>query len=182
MASSSGFRITERTVVATGAHLAFERVEIESPDGAAATRYMMTHPGAVAFLVLDGDDAVFVRQYRSAVDSDVLEVPAGGIDPTDEDLEMAVRRECVEEVGLNPSLVVPVGHIFTSGGITNEVIHLFVASDCAPAPTAPDGIEEQHATIVRVPKLDLAGLIESGELVDAKSIAVVARYLLRQRV
>lgn len=181
MASASGFRITSTSVVATGAHLAFERFEIESPDGVAASRFVLTHPGAVASLVIDGSDAVFVRQYRSAVDRDMLEIPAGGIDPTDADLVSAVRRECIEELGLDPQTVHSLGSIFTSGGITNEEIHLFWATDCEAAVVAPDGIEEQHAEVVRIQADQLEDLVATGELVDAKSIATVTRYLLRDR-
>lgn len=175
------FRHVGRESLARGAFLSFERIEIEAPDGRRAERFMLAHPGAVAFLPVDGTDVLLVRQYRAAIDQDLLEVPAGKLDSGDRDPAGAVRRECVEEVGMNPGAVHPLGHIFTSGGITDERIELFWVSDLRATPTRPDGIEEEHSEIVRIPIADLADLVASGELTDGKSIATIARYLLRVR-
>ncbi len=173
------FRRVSTQVLATGAFLSFDQIEIESPDGQRATRFMLSHPGAVAFLPVDGSDAVLVRQYRGPVDQELLEVPAGKLEPGESDLHAAVIRECVEEVGMYPATITPLGHMFTSGGITDERIDLFLVTDLKPVETQPDGIEEEHATVVRVPVVDLARLAASGELTDGKSIATITRFLLR---
>lgn len=175
------FRRVSRQVVASGAFLSFDRLEIESHDGQRAVRFMLSHPGAVAFLPVDGADALLVRQYRGPVDLDLLEVPAGKLDPGDTDLREAVRRECIEEVGMNPGRIEPLGHMFTSGGITDERIDLFWVEKLAPVAVQPDGIEEEHAVLVRVPVADLERLVGSGELTDGKSIATIGRYLFQHR-
>jgi len=175
------FRRVSRQVIATGAFLSFDRMEIESPDGQRAERFMLSHPGAVAFLPIDGPDALLVSQYRGPVDRDLLEVPAGKLEPDDTDLREAVRRECVEEVGMNPGVIKPLGHMFTSGGITDERIDLFWVEQLEPVALQPDGIEEEHAVVVRFPVADLERLVGSGELTDGKSIATIARYLFQHR-
>ena len=51
--------------------------EFETPDGDTITRDLVRHPGAVSVVPVDGDEVVLVRQYRAAVEADVLEIPAG---------------------------------------------------------------------------------------------------------
>jgi ADP-ribose pyrophosphatase len=173
------FRHVNRQSLVTGAFLSFDRFEIESPDGQRAERFMLTHPGAVALLPVDGDDVLLVRQYRGPVDMEMLEVPAGKLDAGETDSVGAVRRECVEEVGMDPGIIEPLGHMFTSPGITNERIDLFWVGDLKPVPVRPDGLEEEHSEIIRVPIDSLGELVASGTLTDGKSIATISRYLLR---
>jgi len=172
------FRHVSRQSIVTRAFLSFDRLEIESPDGHRAERFMLTHPGAVAFLPIDGHEVLLVRQYRGPVDMEMLEVPAGKLDAGETDAIGAVRRECMEEVGMDPGVIEPLGHMFTSPGITNERIDLFWVGDLKPVPVRPDGLEEQHAEIIRVPIDGLSELVASGSLTDGKSIATISRYLL----
>lgn len=174
-----GFRIRAATELARGAFLTFSELEIESPDGRTAKRYMVGHPGAVAFLVIDGDEAVFVRQYRSPIDQWLLEVPAGGLESHDTDPRAAVMRECAEEIGMVPATISSLGVMHTSGGITNERIQLFVVSDLSPTLMRPDGLEEEFVELVRIPIAQLEGLI--ADMTDAKSIVAISRYLLATR-
>ena len=52
------------------------------PSGKTSTREIVEHSDCVAVVVLDSKDKVIlVRQYRKAVDKNLLESPAGGIDP-----------------------------------------------------------------------------------------------------
>lgn len=175
------FEIVDRESIATGAHLSFDRLTVEGPNGERADRYMLAHPGAVAFLPVDGADVLMIRQYRAPIDQTLLEIPAGKLDPGDNDRLSAVRRECMEEVGMRPGSIHPLGFIYTSGGITDERIDLYWVSDLTPVPTEPDGMEEEHAQIVRLPVDELVELLATGELTDAKSVAAVARFMQRDR-
>ena len=71
------------------------------PDGRAFDRYIVRHPGAVAVVAVDaGGLATCVRQLRTAVWRQVLEIPAGTCDVDGEPLEATARRELAEEAGL----------------------------------------------------------------------------------
>jgi hypothetical protein len=63
-----------------------------SPSGVTFERDLVHHPGAVSVVPVDGDEAVLVRQYRAAVDHEVLEIPAGKRDVADEPPEVTARR------------------------------------------------------------------------------------------
>ncbi|WP_196427197.1 NUDIX hydrolase [Paenibacillus woosongensis] len=53
---------------------------------------------AVVMLARQSDSFIFVQQFRRAVNDFVIQLP-GGMAESGEDLEAAVRREFLEEVG-----------------------------------------------------------------------------------
>jgi ADP-ribose pyrophosphatase len=67
-------------------------------------RYVVELPGAVMILAVDADEQVVVlRQYRHAVRSRLVELPAGILDVPGEDPVVAARRELREETSLVPT-------------------------------------------------------------------------------
>src|SRR5689334_8720889 len=74
--------------------------EYEAPNGTRFQRDIVHHPGAVSVVpVLDDGRVVMVRQYRSPIDMDVLEIPAGKRDVEGEDAVITAHRKLAEEVG-----------------------------------------------------------------------------------
>ena len=79
---------------------AHERWQVRLENGQTAGREMIRHPGGVAIVVVDADDRLLmVRQYRSGMGQESLEIPAGKRDPG-ETPEDCGRRELEEECGL----------------------------------------------------------------------------------
>ena len=82
-----------------GNFLEVRRDDVRLPDGAAATREYVVHPGAVAIVpLLDDGRLVLERQFRYPVGRVLLEFPAGKIDPGESTLRCA-QRELLEETG-----------------------------------------------------------------------------------
>ncbi len=119
--------------------------------------------------VVDGE-VILVRQYRAAIGRELLELPAGKRDVTDEPVELTANRELEEEVGMKAGWMVKLAEFYNSPGFCDEHSFLFLATDLTSCATSFQGHEEQHMTIERVPLDSIPGLIVSGELVDAKSI------------
>jgi ADP-ribose pyrophosphatase len=152
------------------------------PDGNEFERDVVHHPGAVVVVpVTEEGEAVLVRQYRAAIDAELLEVPAGKRDVTDEPVEVTAHRELEEEVGLRSGSMVKLAEFYNSPGFCDEHSFLFLATDLTPTATSFQGHEEQHMTIERVSLDAVPGLIAAGDLVDAKSIVglLLAREHLR---
>jgi ADP-ribose pyrophosphatase len=169
------FRIADTSTLGRGRLLELLDVVVEGPDGERAHRDVIRHPGGVGILPLDGSDALLVRQYRVAVGSPILEIPAGKLDAADEPAEAAATRELEEEIGFSPVELIPLGPMWPSPGYTDEIIHLFAAPGLRPAERRPDGVEEHHSEIVRIDFVELVGMVERGEIPDAKTqLAVLA--------
>jgi ADP-ribose pyrophosphatase len=153
------------------------------PDGNEFERDVVHHPGAVVVVpVTPEGDVILVRQYRAAIDAELLEVPAGKRDVTDEPVEVTAHRELEEEVGMRAASMVQVAEFYNSPGFCDEHSFLFLATDLTPCATDFQGHEEQHMTIERVALDRVPALIASGDLVDAKSILglLLAREHLRR--
>jgi ADP-ribose pyrophosphatase len=138
------------------------------------------HPGAVAVVAVDGDEAVLVRQYRVPLGDVLLEIPAGKRDVHGEDVEVTARRELEEEVGLRAGSLELLARFHNSPGFCDELIHVFLAAELTPVPMRRDGAEEQTMTIERVRLDDVPLLIAAGELRDAKTI--IGLTLARERL
>jgi ADP-ribose pyrophosphatase len=168
------FRLLASRVVGTFGFLAVAEEEFAGPDGE-FVRWTVRHPGAVVVVPVedgpDGPQAVLVRQFRSAVGRDVLEVPAGKRDVHGEPPETTARRELEEEIARRPGRLVKLAEFFNSPGFTDEYTHLFAAADLEPVESRHElRAEEREMTVERVPLARLEALIASGEMVDAKSM------------
>ena len=142
---------------------------VKLPSGKQTTREIVEHENCVAIVALDdADNILLVRQFRKPVEKDLLEIPAGGIDPG-ETPEEAVRREMREETGFLPRKVAKLGGFYSSPGFCTEYLHLYLAGDLVTSPLQAE--DSESISLVRVPLSQIPGLIASGAICDAKSIA-----------
>lgn len=100
---------------------------------------IVEHADAVAVLVEQGGKLLFVRQYRPAIGSETLEIPAGLIDPG-ETPEQAALRELAEEAQLTGELHYLTG-FYLSPGFCDEKLHVFRATHLRAAYAKPDDDE-----------------------------------------
>ncbi|MBI2832525.1 MAG: NUDIX hydrolase [Chloroflexi bacterium] len=144
-------------------------------DGRETTREIVEHPDCIAVIPIDGDgNILLVSQYRKAAERQMLEIPAGGIDPG-EDAEEAVRREMREETGFLPHKLERLCGFYSAPGYATEFLHLYLASELTPAPLSAEDTE--GIKLVKVPVHGLSELISSGAICDSKSIAGLLFYL-----
>jgi ADP-ribose pyrophosphatase len=136
----------------------------------------------VPFLQETGE-VVMVRQYRAAVDRELLEIPAGKRDVADEPPEVTARRELEEEIGMRPGRLEWLGEFYNSPGFSDEYSYTYLALDLQPTVKDLHGIEEQHMTIEQIAIADVPSLVRSREIVDAKTIIglTLARAFLDTR-
>jgi ADP-ribose pyrophosphatase len=82
-----------------GSLVHLRRDTVRLPDGARAVREYVDHPGAVMILpILSSGELLMERQYRYAVSRELIEFPAGKIDPG-EATRATAQRELREETG-----------------------------------------------------------------------------------
>jgi ADP-ribose pyrophosphatase len=131
----------------------------------------------VAIVALDRDDDVaLVRQWRLPANAALLEIPAGGLDVGEDGIKEhpddAARRELEEETGLRARTWRKLGVFYTAPGFTDELMHLYLATDLEPASESgrlgPD--EDERLILEWRPWREAVAAIDRGEIRDAKSI------------
>jgi 8-oxo-dGTP pyrophosphatase MutT (NUDIX family) len=142
----------------------------EAPDGARFQRDVIRHRGAVGIVAVDGPDVVMVRQYRPALDAELLEIPAGTRDQEGEDPKATAIRELAEEIGATAEELTHLLTYWVAPGLSDEQMHLYVARGLRFGARHSDGPEESAMTVERVPLGEAGRLIAQGRIVDAKSI------------
>ena len=125
-------------------------------------------------LAIDKDgNILMVRQYRNAIDSYTLELPAGGLNPGEDNLTCAIR-ECSEETGYIPNNVKHLIDIHTTVAFSNELIKVYYSNDLTPSKQNLD--EDEFVDVKKYSLEELVSMIYSGKITDAKTIAALLAY------
>ena len=150
--------IAGREVLAPGFR-PYERVRARRANEDAQTRDLLRAGAAVAVLPIDlaRGEVVLIRQFRVAAHlangkGDLVEIVAGHVEANETPLATA-RRECVEEIGVAPDVLVELFSYLTSPGLIDEEITLFLGIvDAARVPASPPAAAEHEASaLLRVP-------------------------------
>jgi ADP-ribose pyrophosphatase len=148
---------------------------VRTPGGRETTREIVEHEECVAIIAVDDEgNILLVEQFRKPVEKELLEIPAGGIDPG-ETPEESVRREMREETGFLPRKVEKLGGFYSSPGFCTEYLYLYLATDLVSSPLQAE--DSDSIKLVRVPPAQIPALIASGGICDAKSIAGLLVFL-----
>jgi 8-oxo-dGTP pyrophosphatase MutT (NUDIX family) len=146
-------------------------------DGGEVSREIVRHRGAVGIVAHDGERLLLVRQPREAVDEpDLLEIPAGRLDVDGEEPLAAGQRELAEEVGRGAASWEHLITYYSSAGISDERVHLYLATDLHEASAHSDEIE--RIEVVQWPLERVDDAIDQCR--DAKTL--IGLLLLRRRL
>lgn len=146
------------------------------PNGSRGTLEMIRHPGACAVVpMLDRPTAadprvLLIRQFRHAADDFIWEIPAGTLDVGEQPDECA-RRELAEEAGCSAGRLDHLTTVFTTPGFTDEIIHLYLASDLTRGSARPE--HDEFFTVHEIHWSQIGRMIHAGEIRDAKSLTAL---------
>ena len=149
--------------------------EVELPDGGKAMREYVTHSGGAAVLFVKDGQVALVKQYRYAYGKEIYEIPAGKLN-AGEDPKAAALRELEEETGYRAKDAEKLLQIYPTPGYTNEIIHIYVATNAEYVGENPD--EDEFLQCEFMPFERVLQLIESGEICDAKTVSAIYKYAL----
>lgn len=148
------------------------------PNGEVAIREIVRHPGAVAILPIDHEGNIYlVRQFRKAIDREILEIPAGKLEANEDALECA-KRELAEEIGKKAISWNFLFEAWPAPGFSDEKLFFYVARDLSDTYAKPDDDEFIH--VEKYNAAEVAEKIRTGEIQDTKTIAAFlgARWLI----
>jgi ADP-ribose pyrophosphatase len=139
-------------------------------------REVVEHPGAVAIVpLLNKDTILMVKQYRNPAKSCLFEIPAGTLEKN-ESPEQCAYRELTEETGYKVEKLKKILSCYLAPGYSNELIHIFLASDIKKANQELEADEDIEVFALNLN--EIKNKIKRGEIKDAKTIAGISYLLL----
>lgn len=156
--------------------LTSHRVGLE--DGGESRRDVVNHHGGACVAALDEKGRILlVRQYRFAVGQELLELPAGKLEPG-EDPAAAAARELAEETGYTAATLTKLTELLPTPAYCTERIYLYRADGLTKGEQRLD--RDEFLDPVALPLAEALELVLAGKLPDAKT-QVGVLLLARQR-
>jgi 8-oxo-dGDP phosphatase len=134
-----------------------------------AERDIVIHPGSVGVIGLDDEERVLlIRQYRHPVGRLLWEPPAGLRDVDGEPTWRTAARELAEEAGYRAREWHTLLDVFTSPGMTNERVRVFLARGLSEVPADEIDFERIHEEagmpVIWVPLEEAVAAVRRGDI------------------
>jgi ADP-ribose pyrophosphatase len=173
-ASGSRVRIISSRTVYRGPVFWVTTDHVQEPGGVEVRRDLIHHSGSVVVLAVDDSKRVprvlLERQYRHAAGDYLWELPAGRIDPGEQELK-AARRELLEETGYTAAKWKRVLKFYASPGFVAETMSVFLATGLRAGEAQPEEDEIIYKRMVPLPTA--VSMVIRGTIRDAKTISSV---------
>jgi ADP-ribose pyrophosphatase len=163
------FELIRSEILLQGRAFKIKRDYLKTPDGRETKLEIVDHGGSVVIVPVDDENnLLFVRQYRHAAQSDLLELPAG-TRSEGEPFEECAAREIREETGMEAGRLQKLGDFYVAPGYSTEFMAVFLATDLKENPLQAD--DDEFLQVERIPLKKAMEMAEQGEVQDAKSLA-----------
>ena len=155
-------------IVYKGSLLDVRKDVVLLPNGKQSSREWINHPGAVCIIpVLPNGQLALIRQFRYPIRKEMIELPAGKLDPN-ELPEKCALRELEEETGYNAQEITLLTHIHPAIGFANEIMWLFLAEELIETKINRD--EDEFLELIPTNLEDAIKMTWNGEITDVKTI------------
>lgn len=150
-------------------------------NGCTVSRELIKHPGGVCVLPLDENgDVYLVRQFRYPFQTQLIEIPAGKLEPGEDHRECGLR-ELKEEAGAECKEFTYLGKLYPTVAYDSEVIHMYLAEGLSFGEQHLD--DDEFLDVFKVPFSEAIRMVMDGEILDSKTqLAILkAKVLLDGR-
>lgn len=141
--------------------------EVALDNDDTAVREYIQHPGGVAIVPVFEGSVILIRQFRITIEREIIELPAGLLEPGEEAV-VAASRELEEEIGYRARKLIPLASYFSSVGFADERMHIFLALELAK--TTLNRQADERIQEVRISLEDARKKLVAQEFEDAKTI------------
>lgn len=166
-------KLIKKTTKYQGSFINVIENEYLTSDNHHLYREIVNHKKGVAILAFQNNQVYLVKQYRHAIEDEILEIPAGVVEEGENILECA-KRELQEEIGYSASNWQKIAVVHPSCGFTDEEITIFFASELYKSKLPLD--EDEYLSVELIPYEELINLIKSQKITDAKSIIAILYF------
>ncbi|NOT64243.1 MAG: NUDIX hydrolase [Acidobacteria bacterium] len=144
------------------------RDRLREPHGTEITREIVTHAGGAGTLPLFEDGRVaLVRQYRHPTKLELLEIPAGKLEPGESPEECAAR-EVEQEIGWLPGKMQLLADFYSTPGFCGERLYVYLATELTPSQQSLD--HDEFVEVVYLPLEEAIAAALRNEFADSKTI------------
>ena len=151
-----------------GTLLDVRRDEITLPNGKTSAREYIKHPGAACIIpVLPEGNIALIKQYRYPVQSEMIELPAGKLDPGEKP-EACAKRELEEEIGYSAGKLTFVCNIHPAIGFASEKMWIYLAEDLIK--TVENTDHDEFLVLMPTHLDDAIKMVWDGKITDVKTI------------
>lgn len=168
------YEVVDSQCVYKGKVMDIYRDKVTMPNGYVTVRETVARGNAVAIIPVDNEgNIIFVRQYRHATRSMVLEIPAGMIEKN-EAPAVAAMRELEEETGYKCAQPVFISDVYMAIGICTEKVYFYIAENLTEGVMNPDPDE-----FIEIEKYSVDKAVEmvfKSEIHDVKTMAGILAY------
>jgi len=162
-----------------GKAVGFNSDTVLLPNGKKAVREYLVHPGAVAVLpVLENGKVVMVRQYRYPINEQTLEIPAGKMHGSKDNIIKRLRAELKEETGFTCGKLTKILSFWPCSTFSNEHLHIYLAEKLKQGKAMPD--EDEFLRVEIVPLDKAFKMVDDGKIKDAKTVIALLWYRLHK--
>lgn len=147
--------------------LNLDELTVKTRSGKEVKRELMVRPDGVASVVFDTRKKkfIFVKQWRPASNSEIIEIVAGTCDVEGEDPREAMIREIDEEIGYKTDKITLIDECYMSPGGTSELLSIYY-SEVSEKISQGGGLEDEDIDII---EMDLEEVLTT-RFRDAKTI------------
>lgn len=154
--------------------------KLRMANGAVVEYKTVKHSGAVAVVPVTSDGRILmVRQRRHAVEDNLLEIPAGKLEP-DEDPWACARRELEEETGFTCGHMELLVTYYSTPGFSDERVHIFLGEQLEQVAEPPELDGAEPISIEWLERHEAVPSLLDGRVVDGKSLVGIALWALRE--
>lgn len=167
--SDKRFETIEVHEIYRGSLLSLTLEKVRIPSGRLVQREVVRGVrSAAAVAATSSGDVVLIRQFRQPVEGEIIEIPAGLVDPREEP-EQTASRELLEETGYRAGRIAHLADFYMTPGYSDELMSLFLATELSKEVAAPEADEEIEIVLVAFD--EALRMISEGKIRDAKTIA-----------
>ena len=156
--------------------------QVTLDNGEIAVREYIRHSGGVGIVPVVDGNVILIRQFRISIERELIELPAGRLEPNEEPMSCAAR-ELEEEVGYRANKLIPIASYFASVGNSNERMYLSLALDLEKTKRNLEADERIREIVI--PIEDVTKMLDGQEFEDSKTIIGLREalaYLERNQV
>ena len=141
--------------------------QVELDSGEIAVREYIRHSGGVGIVPVVDGNVILIRQFRISIERELIELPAGRLEPSEDPMSCAAR-ELEEEIGYRANQLIPIASYFASVGNSNERMYLFLALDLEKTEKHLEADERIREIVIPIEKVKEK--LDSQEFEDSKTI------------